>query len=93
MAELTAINQLLFPLQNQFWKVMVSAISSSSGLKLYVFLFTKGSSLCVCFNILRAWTLWGWVSSRNLGKNNESKEGFNSHDDFDQFVLGDWMLS
>lgn len=53
---------------------MVSAISSSSGLKLYVFLFKKGSSLCVCFNILRAWTLWGWVNSRNLGKNNDSKE-------------------
>ena len=53
---------------------MVSAISSSSGLKLYVFLFKEGSSLCVCFKKLRARTLWGWVSSRNLGKKIDSKE-------------------
>lgn len=50
VAELTAINQFQFPLQNQFWKVMVSAISPSSGLKLYVFLFKKGA---VCVYVLR----------------------------------------
>ena len=60
-------------IMNPVWKVMVSATSSSSGLKLHIFLCKKGSGLCVCFKKLRARAFRGWFSNRNLGKNNKSK--------------------
>lgn len=54
----------------------MSAISSSSGLKLYIFLLNKkkGSSLCISFKQLKAWAFGGWFSNRNLGKNKDSKQ-------------------
>lgn len=68
-------NPFLFPLEIQFWRVMVSVISASSVLKIFLFKFSlkkkKGSSVCICFKKLRAWVFGGWFNDRNVGRNKD----------------------